>query len=834
MCFQTKHWERKRTLLGRSDYGVPRMLKNGRMSDTLQAVKFYLSEWGLSVIPLKPNSKQPACSWAGFQRSRMSESEIPSYFKNSENVGVVTGSISSLVVVDADTEETINFLRQFSEFLGTAQVRTRRGIHFYFTVLGLPKDFGTEKIYKGKIRIDVKASGGYVVAPPSVVGGHEYRWIQFNNCGVNTCCRPFLTLQFGEFLTLINKLKRILYGNRGEDTTGNTGSYEKRRTLNAERLKRLILPRYTQGHRQDICLYLAGWLRKEGFCKEYVEQLIREICIASKDSEVKQRLSAVKNTYKEKNLWQLKGLSGLRALGFPLDELLDVITETFEGYEPLGNGYFQKDGIVYLSKKHGKITVYEMVGPRIEIKARLLDGPEVGYEIWFGGKMDHLKEVKDLEKVRKFTGLAVVRETKYLEWLNYEILKCTEKKYIRRATGWHQGVFYHPALQREDIWEHWYWSSRIKEYQSNLDKQHELIKEALRDARQLAVVYAFCLASILNEPLRTNPTVCFITGPAWVGKTTLSQLGINLFLPAEQVFVTSHATTVGFELLLKSLKDVPILFDECLLKDLDLEKIVFMVASRVSKLRGTKNLSINVSDIASNVFFTSEVMEQAVFRRAGAQRRFLGLLIEDFQKSCFSKTKIEEIQKCKKWFGAGIDILKFVQENMDKIKKLSEDAEQDIEKADLHSFYHIALPLLTAVKVFETYYGEQFKNAYETCIKTVYEQKIEFEQKIDLVGRFKDDFYQFIVRKSNHIKDEYDFVRKAQGEIIGLKEGNSLYILTRVFAEFCTEYGFEQRILIKELIRQGILRPYSHNAPRTPKKISGVLASTYHIILPED
>lgn len=793
------------------------MHKNNTL--TLDFVKFYL-DLGFSVIPLKSNSKQPLVAWSEFQQRKAADDEVQKWFGNGTKpgIGIVTGSVSRLIVVDADTQETIEFLEQYKVFQETAKVKTKRGKHYYFYITdGMPDTFGTQKIYKNNIKIDVKANGGYVVAPPSIVDGHTYEWQDDD----------IKEITFEKFADLIKQIKEKLEIDKEqkEIETQKTGK------IDFEKLKGIILRQYTEGKRQDLCMYLAGWLRKEGFSQDEVEQLITDICISVGDRDIKQRLSAVEHTFKEEDLSQLKGLSGFEELGFTREELYSAIGKENDDYEPLGEGFYEKEGLLFYGEKAGKKKIYKMLGPKIEIKAKVYDGSDIAYEVGFGDRVDYLKEVKDLEKIRRLTGLAVVKESKYLEWLNYEILKCTQRKYIRKATGWHKGTFYHPAIQTEDIWEQWFWWKKVKTYQNKTNRQHELIREALRDARGLAVVYCFSLASVLNEILNTNPSVMFISGHAHVGKTTLAQLGVNLFIPAEDVFITSHSTAVGMELLLRSLKDITVLFDECVLKDLDLEKIVFMVASRVGKVRGTKSLSINVSDIASNVLFTSEVMEQSTFRRAGAQRRFLSLVIEDFQKSCFSKMKVDEIQKCRKWFGAGVDIIRYIQSNQDKVKELSETVEVDIEKAKLHSLYHIALPLLTATKVFEDFYGEKFKNAYDMCMIHVYEQKKDFEQKIDLIGRFRDDFSQFLVRKSNQIVDVYNAEKKSYGEIIGQKEGINIFILTKAFSEFCNEHGFEQKILTKELIKHNILKPYSYNAPRTPKKIAGVLASTYHIIL---
>ena len=99
------------------------------------------------------------------------------------NVGIATGVASGLAVIDLDGEEAEASLRRL-ETLGfqlspTLTAATGRGRHLYFMcnrklpnkTRGLP---GVEEELPG---IDLRAEGGYVVAPPSIhANGATYRW----------------------------------------------------------------------------------------------------------------------------------------------------------------------------------------------------------------------------------------------------------------------------------------------------------------------------------------------------------------------------------------------------------------------------------------------------------------------------------------------------------------------------------------------------------------------------------------------------------------------------------------------------------------------------------
>jgi putative DNA primase/helicase len=91
------------------------------------------------------------------------------------NIGIRTGEISGLVVVDIDTRHgaTLDTVRPIPP---TAQVRTGSGgWHLYFRYpVGLDIRNSNSKIAKG---VDIRANGGYVVAPLSLhQSGSRYEW----------------------------------------------------------------------------------------------------------------------------------------------------------------------------------------------------------------------------------------------------------------------------------------------------------------------------------------------------------------------------------------------------------------------------------------------------------------------------------------------------------------------------------------------------------------------------------------------------------------------------------------------------------------------------------
>ena len=109
------------------------------MSDAYRAALTYL-EKGLSVIPVS-REKKPLTKWVEFQSRYPTGEEIAAWFREwpDANVGIVTGKISNLTVIDCDSQEAIEFFRQ--RYHGeTPRVKTPKGMHYLFSVPGRGKE----------------------------------------------------------------------------------------------------------------------------------------------------------------------------------------------------------------------------------------------------------------------------------------------------------------------------------------------------------------------------------------------------------------------------------------------------------------------------------------------------------------------------------------------------------------------------------------------------------------------------------------------------------------------------------------------------------------------
>lgn len=175
---------------------------------------------GFSVIPIRGRGKTPLAKWQEFQSRRASESEIKEWFElfPDMNIGIVTGAISDLYVLDLDTGFSITDVGQLPV---TPTVHTGGGgFHYYFKFReGLRTKSGL------KTKVDARGEGGYVVAPPSVhESGVTYSWENYQEEVVEP--PGWLYSGFREIIS-----RRVLYqdkattqGSRNDEATRKAGS----------------------------------------------------------------------------------------------------------------------------------------------------------------------------------------------------------------------------------------------------------------------------------------------------------------------------------------------------------------------------------------------------------------------------------------------------------------------------------------------------------------------------------------------------------------------------------------------------------------------------------
>lgn len=137
---------------------------------------------GWSVIPFVHAGKRPSIPWREFETRAPTLAEVDAWFdaQPDANVGMVTGAVSNLVVVDVDpahggTASLAALVRSHAPLPVTTEARSGGGgRHLYFAHPG-----GKVPNRKGLVPgIDVRGDGGCIVAPPSLhPNGRRYAWV---------------------------------------------------------------------------------------------------------------------------------------------------------------------------------------------------------------------------------------------------------------------------------------------------------------------------------------------------------------------------------------------------------------------------------------------------------------------------------------------------------------------------------------------------------------------------------------------------------------------------------------------------------------------------------
>ena len=143
-----------------------------------------LSDMGFNPIPTRRGKKSPGISsWQKYQNEKATDAAIEAWWgPNSGYAGiwVVCGQISSLVVLDCDSQEADDYWRGLIGPLmdQTCCVKTSKGHHYWF-LLAPGQPAKSWAMNDGDMKFDVKGDGGGVMAPPSPhPEGGFYEWVR--------------------------------------------------------------------------------------------------------------------------------------------------------------------------------------------------------------------------------------------------------------------------------------------------------------------------------------------------------------------------------------------------------------------------------------------------------------------------------------------------------------------------------------------------------------------------------------------------------------------------------------------------------------------------------
>lgn len=229
----------------------------------LETALRYCQKFQFSIIPVDGRNKKPLIKWDHFQKEKATPEQIRKWFERwpSAGIGIVTGSLSRLAVIDVD--DPINGMAKVSEYLTNSKVPTvrtpRGGFHLYFrppekcpgNAAGCPRG------------VDFRGEGGYIIAPPSQNGaGRDYQW--HPGLSLDDIEPPPLP---GAYIKNLNSFKQGFYiGGCGGNEVGKDAPDLQRPPMTSTDLQ--------EGGRDEALFHVANALVKGGMPQNEVEQVL--------------------------------------------------------------------------------------------------------------------------------------------------------------------------------------------------------------------------------------------------------------------------------------------------------------------------------------------------------------------------------------------------------------------------------------------------------------------------------------------------------------------------------------------------------------------------------
>src|SRR5262249_15085341 len=153
--------------------------RNSVLRKTVIGAALALAYKGLAVFPCRPRDKRPATA-SGLKDATLDLEVIRQWWRQEPqfNIGIATGAISNIFVIDVDGPDAESELRKLEaehgELPPTVESITARGRHLFFKWPDCIVRNSAGKLAGG---IDVRGDGGYVLVPPSIhPSGRAYAW----------------------------------------------------------------------------------------------------------------------------------------------------------------------------------------------------------------------------------------------------------------------------------------------------------------------------------------------------------------------------------------------------------------------------------------------------------------------------------------------------------------------------------------------------------------------------------------------------------------------------------------------------------------------------------
>jgi len=244
------------------------------MSNLKAAIEYH--KQGYHPIPIKQSDKRPYVEWEIYQKEQPLIDEIDEWWHKwpDANIGLITGEVTNLVVVDVDNKAGEDKIRELAPGL-KPHTKSPHGYHFWF-------DYHPGLTNRAKVAdgIDIRTGGGYIIAPP---GRNENgRIYSIAKGGAKHDCIPealYSILKNGSSFTLSKPSNLYIEGDITNNNNGNNKPHY-----------------FTKGRRDEDLFHVANSLIRgscnEDVAREVIEILARKCSPPFSEKETKTKINS--------------------------------------------------------------------------------------------------------------------------------------------------------------------------------------------------------------------------------------------------------------------------------------------------------------------------------------------------------------------------------------------------------------------------------------------------------------------------------------------------------------------------------------------------------------
>lgn len=428
------------------------------------------------------------------------------------------------------------------------------------------------------------------------------------------------------------------------------------------------------------------------------------------------------------------------------------------------------------------------------------------------------------------TAKALVKYFAKLEKLNSDVIQ--ESECVTRM-GWlndGEDVKFSPfvgsiVFDGEASYRKYFENVKIK---GNLDIWVDFIDENIRNGSLIArIVFASSLASALIKPLGCLPFFIHLWGETESGKSVLAMCAASVWANPEigQYIQTFNATLVGMEKTAAFYNNLPLMLDELQIisERKDFEKEIYMLTEGVGRTRGNKAGGVDNTPTWRNcIVSTGEKPILTAKSGGGAVNRVIE--VECKEKFFRDPRAAANLVKANYGFMGRAFVTKLAQDGFDHAEELFTGYYNQLvnDYNIMQKQASSAALILTADKLAEEML---FANTPSLTAKEICDF-LKTKTAVSVNPRAYEYVCEYVAANQNKFMGSSEY-----GEVWGIMDGDSVYILKNKFNQICDEGGYNAQSLLSWLADRNLIRRTDGKKYSVVKRVGKAVVRCVHMTI---